>query len=434
METAKAQSMGTDRDLHLEEFGYNTNNIHPSLIEYDLMTDSWTELLSPQMSDRMLSLQDQVDFTDRKMHVADLFPFKKFIYTSQGRSAEAFFWRAAGKKDKKVIQNLLFPTSRVHVAMSRMMSVEMPVDHVFELQSHDLFRGNLDCGKLRDYLRDEGAESVAYIYIEAENNASGGYPVSMSNIREISSIISEFDISMVLDSTRLIENAVLIQRYESGYENASIRDIIQEFCSYFDSMTCSLAKDFGITRGGLIATNDERLFYRAQDAVATYGPGINSTDKAIINAAIKGWPFIEKAVVSRVNQVESFHAALTSKELSIATPAPGHCILLDVADYLDISAYTNPVVAFVNWIYLQTGIRAGLHVSGMSKPYSQPTFVRFAIPLCTPDENIEVLAVQLAELLQDTTAVPDMKRTLTNPGVTGMMRAHYSPLAVPSGC
>jgi tryptophanase len=428
MKTATITSGLTDREQYLEECGYNVVNIHPSLIDSDLMTDSWTELVSKEMADRMQSLRDQVDYADRASHAAALFPFKHFINVSQGRAAEAYFWRAAGKKDKQVIQNLLFPTSRHHLVLNRMEPVELPVRHVFNRDSDDLFRGNLDSERLKDLLASGGAEKIAAIYIEAENNASGGYPVSMANIKEISALVADHKIPMVLDATRLMENAVLIQRFEAGYSNTPVREIVREFCSYFDSMTCSLAKDFGITRGGLIATNDERLFYRLKDVVATFGPGINATDKAMINAALKDVDFVEQAVKRRVGQTARLHAALVKNGLPLASPASGHCLVLNVADYIDAANYTNATVAFTAWVYAQSGVRGGMHVTGMMKEYAQPGLVRFAIPLCTPDEKIDALTGPFINSLKQIGRIPDMQKTSNMPGMFGMMHATYKPV------
>jgi tryptophanase len=426
METAQLNNEPSVREQHLETYGYNVVNIHPSLVEYDLMTDSWTELVSKEMTERMTALHAAVDFSDTTVHAASVFPFRHFVNVAQGRAAEAFFWRAAGKKDKKVIQNLLFPTSRHHVVMNRMTPLELPVDHVLGLDSEDLFRGNLDCARLRDLLRDAGSDAIAWIYIEAENNASGGYPVSMSNVREISAIVSDYGIPMVVDATRLVENAVLIQRFEDGYRNTTLRDIVHEFCGYFDAMTCSLAKDFGITRGGLIGTNDERMSYRITDAVATFGPGINATDKGLINAALKDWDFIEQAVNRRVDQTARLHAALTDSGLAVAQPAAGHCLLFEVGDYLDLAQYQHAVTAFTAWIYAQTGIRSGWHVTGMTREYARGTLVRFAVPLCTPDARIDAMTGPLVAALKEIGRIPDMQRISAAPGITGQMHALYS--------
>ena len=413
------------RESELERVGHNVVNLHPSWVKYDLMTDSWTELLSEQMTERMDFLRSQVDYTDTVNHTASVFPFSHFLNVAQGRSAEAFFWKVGGRKNAVVVQNMLFPTTRQHLVMNRMTPIECAVSHAFDKKSTDIFRGNLDCSKLRDLIKDE--QGVDYIYIEAENNAAGGYPVSMSNVKEVSQIVAGHNIKMVLDATRLVENCVMIKRYESGYSEKTIHEIFQEFCLYFDSMTCSLAKDYGITRGGIIATNDERLFYRAKDNVSFFGPGINATDKAMINVAMKDWDFVEEMAARRVDQVQRLHNAIADSGLPVISPAAGHCVLFDVSDYMDVEQYKNPATSFVTKIYAETGIRGGSHVSGMAKENCKIYYVRFAIPLCMLDEKIDALIAPFISALKAIArdSLPDLEKVSNFPGITGLLNAQY---------
>ncbi len=415
------------RESQLVQVGHNVVNLHPSWIKYDLMTDSWTELLSTEMTERMDYLRSNVDFSDPENHSASVFPFAHFLNVAQGRSAEAFFWKVGGRKNAKVVQNMLFPTTRQHLVMNRMTPVECAVVHTFDKKSTDLFRGNLDCSRLRDLIKED-EKHVAYVYIEAENNAAGGYPVSMSNVKEIRQIVDDHDIKMVLDATRLMENCVMIQRFESGYSDKSLHEIVQEFCSYFDSMTCSLAKDFGTDRGGIIATNDERLYYRAKDHISIFGSGINATDKAMINAAMKGWEFIENMAKRRVDQVSHIHDRLTANGLPVLSPSAGHCIVLDVAEYMAVEQYKNPTISFIAKIYSETGIRGGRHLSGIVEENRKINYVRFAIPLCMQDESIDAMTVALVSVLQRIVDLPDMLKTSSVPGITGMLYAQYEPV------
>lgn len=428
-ETARIDTVTDVRGRLLQAAGYNVTNLHPADVECDFMTDSWTELVSEEMAARMQSLQAAADQDDRALRVADFFPFDHFTCVSQGRAAEAFFWRAAARKDRIVVQNLLFPTTRHHLVLNRMQPLELPVAHVYSRTSTDLFRGNLDCTRLRELLAGADADRIGFIYIEAENNASGGYPVSMANVREIRSIVADRGIRMVLDATRLVENAVLIQRHEPGFSDTAVTGIVREFCGYFDAMTCSLAKDFGTIRGGLIACNDEKLHYRAKDHVSYYGPGINAYDKAMINAIFSDVNFIESAVVRRVDQAGRLHAAISAAGLPICSPAAGHCLVIDAADYLDVERYKNPVTALVSWLYRQTGIRCGMQVTGMNREYAKPTYIRFAIPLLTPDAKVDAITNSLVQALKNCCDIPDLQKTSSLPGISGQLNARFEPVA-----
>lgn len=423
-----------EREKQLEEYGHNVFTMPPDLIKYEFKTDSWIEILTGPLIERLSDLQSKVDYQDRKDYSADIFSFKYFVYVAQGRSAEAYYWKVDNKKDKQVVTNVLFPTTRQHIIMNRMTPVECPVAHVFDDASEDVFRGNLDCATLRNKLQED-AKSIAYIYIEAENNASGGYAVSISNLKEVRNIINDYDIKMVLDSTRLIENCVMIQKFEAGYQDKSVLEIAREFSSYFDSMTNSLAKDFGIDRGGIIGTNDERLHYRVKDVVAFYGPGISITDKAMINAAMKDWDFIENMARRRVDQASRIFDAFIDNNLPVISPAGGHCVLIDIEKYFDVSPYKNAVATFIAYIYAQSGVRGGAHLSGMLKQYCKSSYVRFAIPLCMSDEAVDAMTVALVHALTNLPVLPDLEKTSSLPGLAGMLNARFklAPLCLADG-
>jgi tryptophanase len=244
----------------------------------------------------------------------------------------------------------------------------------------------------------------------------------------VSNIVADYGIPMVLDATRLVENAVLIQRNEAGYKQVSIREIVKEFCRYFDHMTCSLAKDFGITRGGLVATNDAKIFSRARDTAATFGPGINATDKAMINAVFNDLSFVETMVNKRVDQASRLHAACVEAGLPLFMPSSGHCLLFDTADYLDLNKYKNAVTAFTSWVYQESGVRGGMHVTGMMREFANAAMVRFAIPLCMPDEKIDALTNDFIKALKTMKDIPDMEKTSNMGGIFGQMHAEYKPV------
>ena len=54
------------------------------------------------------------------------------------------------------------------------------------------------------------------------NNAGGGQPVSMENIRAVKSICKKYAKPLILDSARFSENAYFIKMREPGFEDKAI--------------------------------------------------------------------------------------------------------------------------------------------------------------------------------------------------------------------
>lgn len=154
----------------------------------------------------------------------------------------------------------------------------------------------------------------------------------------------------------------------------------------------------------------------------------------MINAAMKDWDFVEEMAIRRVDQAQRLHKVIADSGLPIISPAAGHCVLFDVSDYMDVEQYKNSATSFVTRIHSATGIRGGSHVSGMEKENRKIYYVRFAIPLCMPDEKIDALVAPFVAVLKSITAtsLPDLEKTSSIPGITGLLNAHYKPVCLTS--
>ena len=75
---------------------------------------------------------------------------------------------------------------------------------------------------------------------------------------------------MFYDATRCIENAYFIKEQEPGYQDRSIKSIVQEMFSYADGCTMSGKKDCLTNIGGFLCMNDEELFMKAKELVVVF--------------------------------------------------------------------------------------------------------------------------------------------------------------------
>ena len=99
---------------------------------------------------------------------------------------------------------------------------------------------------------------------------AGGQPVSMANVREIRELCEPLGIKVMLDATRMVENALFIQEREEGYADKSIAEILLEFCSYTDGAWMSAKKDNLVNIGGWLAVNDWDTFEELRNLVVVY--------------------------------------------------------------------------------------------------------------------------------------------------------------------
>ena len=124
------------------------------------------------------------------------------------------------------------------------------------------FKGNMDTKKLEALIEEAGPENVPLVYTTITNNTVCGQPVSMTNIRESSSIAHKYGIPYMLDAARWAENCYSIKVNEDGYEDKSIFEIAKEMFSYCDGFTASLKKDGHSNMGGILAFRDRGLFWK----------------------------------------------------------------------------------------------------------------------------------------------------------------------------
>ena len=81
---------------------------------------------------------------------------------------------------------------------------------------------NVDIGRLRATISEQGVERVPLVMVTVTNNSGGGQPVSMANLRTVRAVCDEFGIPMFLDACRFAENAWFIKMREEGYADRSV--------------------------------------------------------------------------------------------------------------------------------------------------------------------------------------------------------------------
>ena len=415
---------GDDRGRALSEFGFNPINIPGELVEFDLKTDSWAQLRMPsidaQMKHLSAQLQHPVSVDDSLRAV---FPFTHFILTASGQDAEHIFFKAWPKKGI-VPQNLLFPSTIFHQIDQGFTGREMPHPSLFDPASPEPYKGNLDLTALQSELA-QNRDTIALVCIEVGNNAAGGQPVSMQHLRNVKTLLAKYSVPLVLDATRVVENARLLIEREQEYAGKSVWTVVREMLSHADAVIGSLTKDFCVNKGGIIATSDARLFQRLQELVQEEGGGIDLIDRKMIGLSLQNRKQIEARVLRRIEGVRRVWQRLKERKVPVMQPAGGHCILIDVKQMPEFSGFASPVASFVAWMYQNTGIRAGAHSVGMQKQTAMNEMVRLAIPVGLKAEEIECIADRLVHLFSNKVNIPEIAAAGGKPQPLGSVHANY---------
>ena len=415
---------GNDRSRVLSEFGFNPLNIPHERVEFDLKTDSWAQLHMPAIDAQMRHLHSQLQ---QPANVDDslraIFPFTHFVLTASGQAAEHIFFKAWPKKGV-VPQNLLFPSTIFHQIDKGFTPRELPQLAIFQLNSQEQYKGNMAWDALQAQVAQD-PDAIACVCIEVSNNAAGGHPVSMQHLRDVKALLAAHSIPLVIDGTRVVENAQLLIEREKEYAGRSLWAVVREIFSCADAVIGSLTKDFCVNKGGIIATNDVKLFKRLQEIVHEEGDGIDLIEKKMIALSLQNRKHIETKVLRRMESVRLIWRALNERNVPVAHPAGGHCILIDVRNIPEFKEFKDPVASFLAWIYLTTGIRAAAHSVGMQKHTPINDLVRLAIPVGLKRDQIDSVIERLVDAFAKRVNIPEIVMESSAPRPLGNVNANY---------
>jgi tryptophanase len=204
---------------------------------------------------------------------------------------------------------------------------------------------------------------IPFGMITVTNNAGGGQPVSMENLREVAKTYREFAIPFFIDACRFAENAYFIKLREDGYASRSVLDIAREMFDLADGATMSTKKD-GLTNiGGFLAMNDEELFEKARrelvlrEGFPTYG-GMAGRDLEAMAVGLDE-TIDETYLAYRLAQSTYLSERLEASGIPTIQPPAAHAVYVDAGGlFPHIPKEQFPGIALAMELYLEGGIRA----------------------------------------------------------------------------
>ncbi|HLN20182.1 MAG TPA: tryptophanase [Bacteroidales bacterium] len=263
-----------DRRLQaIAEAGYNSFLLSTKDIFLDMLTDSGTNAMSDAQLSKMFVADDAYagsqSFVKFEKSVNAVFGKNLILPVHQGRAAENIISQTFVKKGSIVPMNYHFTTTLAHIQLNGGKVVELFTPEAMVIKSTNPFKGNLDTRRLDDLIKENGAENVPFIRMEASTNLIGGQPFSMENFNEVRKIADKYGIMIVLDASLIGENAFFIKKREKGFADKSIGEILNQMCSLSDIVYFS-GRKVSSSRGGAICTNNTDLYNKMKDLVPLY--------------------------------------------------------------------------------------------------------------------------------------------------------------------
>lgn len=385
------------RKRAIQKAGYNTFLLKSEDVYIDLLTDSGTSAMSDRQWAGMMigdeAYAGSKNFYNLEKAVQKYYGFKHMIPTHQGRGAENILSQIMIKKGDIVPGNMYFTTTRLHQEIAGGTFYDVIIDEAHDSNHPHPFKGNIDLGKLEVLVKKFGADKIPYVCVATTVNMAGGQPISLQNIKEIRDYTQHHGIKIMLDMTRIAENAYFIQQREEGYSHRSIASIVKEICDHTDGATFSGKKDALVNIGGFLALNDDDKYEEASNLVVvyeglhTYG-GLAGRDMEAMAIGIEE-SISDEHIRARIGQVVYLGENLLKLDIPIVTPIGGHGIFIDAKKFLPhLEQLQFPAQALAAEIYEDSGVRTmerGIVSAGRNSKtgdhyYPKLELVRLTIP------------------------------------------------------
>ncbi|HWQ46779.1 MAG TPA: tryptophanase [Longilinea sp.] len=387
-----------ERQQAMKTAGYNVFALRAEDVYIDLLTDSGTGAMSAAQWGAMIQGDESYAGARSYYHLAEtmqkIFGFEYFVPTHQGRAAETILTDLLVKPGCSIPSNTHFDTTEGNILSRGGRPVNLVIPEGEQPSSLHPFKGNMDISKLREFIQKTGAENIPFGTITITNNAAGGQPVSMENIRETAAVYKEFGIPFYIDCCRYAENAYFIKLREPGYADKSTLEIAKEIFSLADGAWMSAKKDAIVNIGGFLAVRDEQLHQKICNALIlregfpTYG-GLAGRDlDALAVGLMEGLD--EAYLAYRLGQTAYLGQRMVEAGIPIVEPPGGHAIYLDAGAFLPHIPHAQfPGQALAAALYLEGGVR-GVEIGSVMFAHADPVtkemhypkleLVRLAIP------------------------------------------------------
>ncbi len=169
----------------------------------------------------------------------------------------------------KLVTATLVPTGSVLPSNARTrIDVLTPRDvEVPDIRDHKehIYTGNADLQRLEEIL-EQGRVSI----VGLQAFADGQHPFSMQNLRAVRALAERYGKRLILDGSRVIENAWYIQRHEPGMADLSIAELVRRIAKTVHIFQLDAAQDPKCPSGGLLATDNPDDYEQFMNAVVVY--------------------------------------------------------------------------------------------------------------------------------------------------------------------
>lgn len=377
-----------ERQKVLKKVSYNLFAIPAEDVYIDLLTDSGTGAMSQNQWAAIMEGDESYAGAKSYYRLAavmeEIFGFEYFVPTHQGRAAENILTAVMVKPGDYIPSNMHFDTTEGNVLARGGIPQNLVIDEGLDPRSHHPFKGNMDIDRLRRFIQKVGAKNIPFGTMTITNNAGGGQPVSLENLRQVSETYHEFGIPFFIDCARYAENCYFIKLREPGCSAMTPLQIAQQIFKLADGAWMSAKKDAIVNIGGFLAVRNPELSQKInnelilREGFVTYG-GLAGRDlDAMAVGLMEGLD--EEYLKYRLAQIEYVADGMLDAGIPIIEPAGGHGVFIDAGSLLPHIPHEQfPGQSLSVALYENGGIR-GVEIGSVMFSYPDPNTGKMVYP------------------------------------------------------
>jgi tyrosine phenol-lyase len=249
-----------ERKRHLAAAQFNVFNLTPAQVNFDLTSYGTSAFSQEQLSGQLIGDESYAGARNFETLQAAVGRVLGHTYVCPTHNLLGCI--------KLVVATMVPPGSTIATNSQWLADVLAPRG-VFtqDLRTRDdpVFTGNVDLPRLRAAL-ERGSAAI----IDLQAFADGMHPISLANLKAVRAAADERGVRVVLDGSRVIENAWYIQRHELGQTDRSVADLVKQIAKTVHAFQIDGAQDPKCNTGGLLTTDNPADYEKFAHEVVIY--------------------------------------------------------------------------------------------------------------------------------------------------------------------
>lgn len=337
-----------ERKRNLAAARFNVFQLTPAQITFDMVSHGTSAMTQEQLAGQLIGDEAYAgarNFETLEAVITRVLGHTYVCPTHNSLGAVKLLLRAFGESGQSLPSNA---RGRVDLHAPRSIEIHDVRDH-----TAPLFTGNFQLERLEEFLREQRPP-----FIGGQCFADGQHPFSLANLRAVRALADREGIRLVLDVSRVIENAWYIQRHEPGMGDRSIADLVRSTAKTAHVILMDGAQDPRTNTGGFLATDNPADHERFMNDVVvfeglhTYGGMAGRTMEVLARGLAEMCDEVEVQWVMR--QTERFSARLAAAGVPLERGCDG--CYLRAAEFLP--KIDHPAHALAAALYQTAGVRA----------------------------------------------------------------------------